>query len=86
LCSRSWDPKETRNRANTPNYKDTTKKLRNLLIEHLVENGETEGIINGVWKEYPGKKVPDNPDEGLLVQKQPWVTINLPGYEKSVKR
>jgi arylsulfatase len=86
LFDRIRDPKETRNRANTPNYKDTTKKLRNLLIEHLVENGETEGIINGVWKEYPGKKVPDNPDEGLLVQKQPWVTINLPGYEKSVKR
>jgi arylsulfatase A-like enzyme len=82
LFDRVSDPEETRNVADDPSCSDERDRMKKILIDHLRENGETEGIENGDWKGFPVYELPSDPDEGLLIQDHPWADIDIPGYSR----
>lgn len=80
LFDRMRDPFETRNRANVSLYRAEQNLMKEALIRHLQEAGETAGIENGDWRRFPVQRIPSNPDAGLLIQDPPGVHFEIPGY------
>lgn len=82
LFDRVNDPEETRNVAALPTCAEDRERMKKILMDHLVDNGETEGIEEHEWKEFPTYEMPSDPDEGLLVQDHPWADLQIPGYSR----
>jgi len=82
LYDRLIDPLETRNRAKAPHYREETAHMRSLMIDHLQKGGEEAGIDGSSWVLFQGKKLPLDPDYGLLIQNQPWINVDIEGYSR----
>jgi hypothetical protein len=80
LFDRETDPRETRNQAGLPFRKGQVKAMRDRLLDHLREGGETAGIEGDGWKVFPKMDIPEDPDSGLLIQDHPWANTAIPGY------
>ena len=74
------DPRETRNQAGLPFRRGELKTMRDQLLAHLREGGETAGIEGDTWKVFPKMDIPADPDSGLLIQDHPWANTTIPGY------
>ena len=72
LFDRRQDPQETRDVAPHPLRQKVCRTLRKRLIGFLADGGETGAIDAGAWKTLPQPSLPENPDEGLLIQDMPW--------------
>ncbi len=70
LFDRKNDPEETRNVIR--NNSRAAVEMRNSIICELRKAGETDDVDAKGWKKYPVKKMPLDPDEGLLIQDHPW--------------
>ncbi len=78
LFDRAGDPLETRNLAGEASTERS--RMKQALIEHLRAGGETSGLDGDDWKTFPTYQLPEDPDEGLIVQDHPWADTNIPGY------
>lgn len=81
LFDREQDPLETRNRAGVVFYRQSVEILRQRLMAHLREGGETAGIDGDTWRTFPPPAMPRDPDEGLLIQ-DPAYDFRIPGYTR----
>jgi arylsulfatase len=82
VFDRQADPGETRNLAGSD---AATARLRRVMQDFLLENGERSNLDPGTatgWKARPVRKMPDDPDEGLLVQDPEWADFTIPGYSR----
>jgi hypothetical protein len=82
LFDRVRDPQETRNHAGTPFTADAQMRIREMLMDFLRGCGETGGMEDGRWREYPEFTMPRNPDAGLMIQDHPWADQHIPGYSE----
>jgi arylsulfatase A-like enzyme len=80
LFDRKNDPLETQNLATRNEFSDVQNNIREMLIHHLVTNGETAGIENGNWKQFELQVTPSDPDEGLKNQDHMWANQTIDGY------
>ena len=81
------DPLETRNKAYTiGSSKSKTNKMRNKLFEFLVKNNVENAFEiknkSFVWKNHYVNTKFNDPDEGLIIQDQPWVDFGIKGYSE----
>ncbi len=80
LFDRVNDPDETINLAENPEVAETKAMIKKVLIDHLVSGGETAGIIDGGWKQFPKQEIPADHNQGLIFQDSPWAETDIPGY------
>lgn len=82
LFNKNTDPKETRNIAGNQFCNDEFKNIKSALIEHLKDNGETDGIKNDDWLSFKIPSFIKDPDAGLLIQDTytPWADRTISGY------
>ena len=80
LFDRISDPGETRNRAGLRLCRDARKRMKQVLIDHLVAGGETVGLEAGDWRTYSRIEMPPDPDTGLLIADAPLGDRSIPGY------
>jgi arylsulfatase A-like enzyme len=83
LLDRLGDPRETRNRAGLRFCEDARRRLKDALIGHLCAGGEADALDGEDWRAYPPKRVPADPDAGLLIQDHPWADTRIPGYTEA---
>ena len=88
LFDKMTDPEETRNKAGVSFHNDSLKMMREKVFTHLKTGGETKGIDGNHWKEFTQKKLPQDPDTGLLIQDiyTPGVDMSIPGYTDDKKK
>ncbi|HBC89366.1 MAG TPA: hypothetical protein DCZ94_20695, partial [Lentisphaeria bacterium] len=70
LFDRINDPEETRNIL--PKNRKSAAEMRDSIICELCRSGEKESVDKNGWKKYPVRKMPEDPDAGLLIQDHPW--------------
>jgi len=80
LFDRKNDPEETRNAAGDEAAQPVLQQLRDRTIAWLRDGGEDEALDGDQFKQYPIKRMPDDPNEGLIAQDRPGYTLDLPGY------
>ena len=80
LFDRLKDPHELVNLATDKNFQAQKNKMKQKLIKHLKELGETEGIEDGDFKHFEKIYTNTDPFAGLLIQDAytPWVNMELP--------
>jgi arylsulfatase A-like enzyme len=76
------DPDETRNRAQTLGYLESTESMRSALIGFLKKEGYTEPLDGDSWRAFPPLSFPQDPDAGLLFQDPSWAKprMHISGY------
>ncbi|MFV0338505.1 MAG: sulfatase [Chthoniobacterales bacterium] len=72
------DPHEMENLASDSSRKNELTTLRQTCADWVSKNDSHEAVADGGWREYPKKKLPDNPDEGLIFQDPAWWDGTLP--------
>ena len=74
------DPLERRNRAGVMFVQQAKQEMKQTLIRHLKASGETAGIVENEWKQFPKVSINPDPDAGLLIQDgyTPWANMELP--------
>ena len=77
------DPEETHNRAHNPMFIHQTKIMRESLISFLTANGSADMVEGKMFKRYPKKELPTDPDALLLFQDPPASLPHIAGYERS---
>ncbi|NPV07484.1 MAG: sulfatase-like hydrolase/transferase [Anaerolineae bacterium] len=82
LFDRIQDPQETRNRAGLVFCHEALEEMRRRLVGRLREDGYKEPLEGGSWRDYPQPRLPEDPDEGLLIQNAAWAVPYqyIPGY------
>jgi len=80
LFDRINDPAETRNFAGLGACDENLKAMRKILVDYLVESGETNAVDSGAMRQYPVQEVESNPDAGLLTQDPAKMDKYIPGY------
>ena len=65
LFDRRRDPGETVNRAGDADASEAQAQLRELLIAHLREGGETKALDGDGWRVYPKLELPADPNAGI---------------------
>ncbi|MGH0053920.1 MAG: sulfatase family protein [Sphaerochaetaceae bacterium] len=86
LFDREHDPHELTNLAKSPGHQCQMKRMRNILINHLNDLGETEALDAGDFKHFDVICTNDDPFTGLLIQDAytPWANMELPSeYQDS---
>ena len=66
------DPHEHRNLADQSSTCETLNCLRGECIRHLVLQGERTALEHRKWRKYPRRRMPQDPDVGLIYQDPPW--------------
>jgi len=85
LFDRKKDPTETHdligvcNQPEWPSSQAATD-MRDQLITHLREAGQTDAVDGNGWKSHPIQSLPENPDGALVYQDHPWADQSIPGY------
>ena len=85
LFCRNDDPGEHRDRIDDTQVVEDKAHTKQLLIDHLVEGGETSGLEGNDWRHFPTLRINPDPDAGLLIQDfyTPWAQMELPeGYRR----
>ncbi len=74
------DPLERRNRSGVMFVQQAKQEMKQTLIRHLKTGGETAGIVENEWKQFPKVSINPDPDAGLLIQDgyTPWANMDLP--------
>ena len=72
LFDRINDPDEMRNRAGLSFCRNALEQMRNNLFEFYRSEDFTDPIEENRWKLFPQPSIPDDPDEGLLIQDPGW--------------
>ncbi|HOX36581.1 MAG TPA: sulfatase-like hydrolase/transferase [Candidatus Brocadiia bacterium] len=82
LIDREQDPEETRNRAGIVFCAEALKEMRSRAIGFFRDRDVTEHIEGDSWKQYQQPRLPDDPDECLLIQDPGWSRKHqiIPGY------
>ncbi|MGI6208008.1 MAG: sulfatase [Anaerolineae bacterium] len=82
LFDRVQDPEETRNRAGVVFCREALRQMRGQVMGRFRADGYTESLDGEAWREYPQPKMPEDPDEGLLIQDPGWAAPyqHIPGY------
>ena len=82
LFDRIHDADETRNKAGLSLCRHDLEQMRNNLFEFYRSEGFTAPIEGDSWKLFPQPSIPDDPDEGLLIQDPGWSMPyqEIPGY------
>ena len=85
LFDRKGDPGETRNQAYVTQFRgEACDHMRSALLAYLGQCGTREGVEGDQWRTFPKRKVPSDPDAGLLIQDTytPWANMTFPpGYD-----
>ena len=82
LLDRVRDPLELRNRAGLSFCEDALAQMREDLFTHYRSQGHNEPLDGDTWRLYPQPSLPEDPDDGLLIQDPPWSQPyqEIPGY------
>lgn len=82
LFDRNQDPMEINDLASNPEYVEQLKNLRSSLINKLYADGETAGLEEDKWRQFPKIDVDPDPQVGLINQgaRTPWSSDVIPGY------
>jgi len=82
LFDRKRDPGETRNRSGLSLCRGEEQGMRQDLIRFLRDDGYGKPLEGDEWREFPRPMLPENPDEGLLIQDAGWSLRHqrIPGY------
>jgi len=82
LFDRLGDPGETQNLA-AGNEPAELPGLRKRLQDFLRQTGELSNLDPASptgWRPRPERRMPEDPDQGLLIQDPEWADFSLPGY------
>lgn len=80
LFNRHNDILETQNVANMPLTDAIQASLKQVLLKHLGEVGETTAGNGADWRRYPNWTPPTSPIVGQRVYDHPWSNLHIPGY------
>jgi arylsulfatase len=81
LYDRRIDPRQTVNRASNARLKGPEEELDERLRAFLAEAGGCGALDGaGAWKRYPPSTMPQDLEEGLGQQWNPWADYSVPGY------
>ena len=80
LFNRRNDILETQNVANMPLTDVIQASLKQVLLKHLDEVGETTAGNGADWRRYPNWTPPTSPIVGQRVYDHPWSDLHIPGY------
>ncbi|MCD6303238.1 MAG: sulfatase-like hydrolase/transferase [Anaerolineae bacterium] len=82
LFDRQEDPEEMRSQAGLVFRRSALEAMRDNLWSFYRSQGYDEPLTPEGWREFPQPSLPDDPDEGLLIQDAPWADPyqRIPGY------
>jgi choline-sulfatase len=82
LFDRVHDAEELRNRAGIVFCGEALAEMRRRLLAYFRDEGYTDPVDGDAWKLFPQPTMPDDPDEGLLIQDPEWARAfqGIPGY------
>ncbi|MFI4910138.1 MAG: sulfatase [Sedimentisphaeraceae bacterium JB056] len=66
------DPEESKNLAESSDFAKVKEEYRNRLLDFLRDGNRNDIVDENGFKLLPKKDMPENPDDGLIYQDQPW--------------